>query len=103
MDQENLKTVRNDVGTLLSEAQDLFREATNTTAAKADELRNKGMALLEDAASQAQAMRSTVVASGKELAANTDEYVNRNPWRAVAISTAVGLIAGLAVARSCAR
>ncbi|MDB5777279.1 MAG: hypothetical protein JWP38_3412 [Herbaspirillum sp.] len=103
MEQENLKTVRNDVGTLLNEAQDLFREAATATALKADELRTRGMALLEDAATQAQAMRSTVVASGKELVANTDEYVNRNPWRAVAISTAVGLIAGLAVARSCGR
>jgi ElaB/YqjD/DUF883 family membrane-anchored ribosome-binding protein len=103
LNQANLKTVRNDVNTLLTEAQDLFREAAGATATKADELRAKGMALLEDAATQAKAVQSTVVATGRELASHTDDYVNQNPWRAVAISTTVGLIAGLAVARSCSK
>lgn len=100
MSQANLKTVRNDISTLLAEAQDLFREAASATAIKADELRAKGMALLDDAAAQAQAVQSTVIATGKELASNTDDYVNQNPWRAIGISTAVGLIVGLAIARS---
>lgn len=96
-----LKTARNDLNSLIAEAQDLFREAATATAAKADELRGKAMAILEDAAAQAQQVQSTVVATGKELVANTDDYVNQNPWRAVAISTAVGLVAGLAISRSC--
>ena len=53
MSQPNLKTVHNDVNTLLNEARDIFREAATATATKADELRAKGMALLEDAAAQA--------------------------------------------------
>lgn len=101
MNEAKIKTVRNDVNTLISEAQDLFKEAASTTASKADDLRAKAMSLLEDAAARAQAVQSSAIASGKELVANTDDYVNQNPWRAVAISTAVGLIAGLAVARSC--
>jgi ElaB/YqjD/DUF883 family membrane-anchored ribosome-binding protein len=103
MNEAKLKTVHNDVNTLIAEAQDLFREAATTTAAKADELRTKGMALLETAAGQAKALQSSAIATGKELVANTDDYVNQNPWRAVAISTVVGLVAGLAVARSCAK
>lgn len=101
MNEANIKTVRNDVNTLVAEAQDLFKEAATTTAAKADDLRSKAMSLLEDAASRAQAVQSSAINSGKELLANTDDYVNQNPWRAVAISMAVGLVAGLAVARSC--
>src|SRR5258706_3991661 len=96
MSQPNLKTVHNDVNTLLNEAQDIFREAATATATKADELRAKGMAMLEDAATQAQAVQSSVVATGRQLAVNTDDYVNQNPWRAIAISTVVGLVAGLA-------
>jgi ElaB/YqjD/DUF883 family membrane-anchored ribosome-binding protein len=103
MNEAKIKTVRNDVNTLITEAQDLFREAATTTAAKADELRTKGMTLLEDASARAQSLQSSAIASGKELVANTDDYVNQNPWRAVAISTAVGLVAGLAVARSCSK
>jgi ElaB/YqjD/DUF883 family membrane-anchored ribosome-binding protein len=103
MNEAKIKTVRNDVNTLIVEAQDLFREAANATAAKADDLRTKAMSLLEDAAARAQVVQSTAIASGKELVANTDDYVNKNPWRAVAISTAVGVVAGLAVARSCSK
>lgn len=103
MNEAKIKTVRNDVNTLIVEAQDLFREAADATAAKADDLRTKAMTLLEDAAARAQALQSTAIATGKELAATTDDYVNQNPWRAVAISTAVGLVAGLAVARSCSK
>jgi ElaB/YqjD/DUF883 family membrane-anchored ribosome-binding protein len=99
MSETTLKTVHNDIDTLLTEAQDLLREAATATAAKADELRNKAMTLLESATEKAQAVQSTAIASGKELMTNTDNYVNQNPWRAIAISTTVGLIAGLAVAR----
>jgi ElaB/YqjD/DUF883 family membrane-anchored ribosome-binding protein len=100
MDEKSLKTVHNDIDTLLTEAQDLLREATTATTAKADELRTRAMTLLDNATAKAQAVKSTAIASGKELITNTDDYVNQNPWRAIAISTAVGLIAGLAIARS---
>ena len=99
MSETTLKTVHNDINTLLTEAQDLLHEAATATAAKADELRTKAMTLLENATEKVQAVQSTAIASGKELITNTDDYVNQNPWRAIAISTAVGLIAGLAVAR----
>ncbi|MDP9109472.1 MAG: DUF883 domain-containing protein, partial [Pseudomonadota bacterium] len=49
-----LKTGRTDMKTLVQDAQDLFREATSATGMKADELRTKGMALLETAVSKAQ-------------------------------------------------
>ncbi|RXZ33203.1 DUF883 family protein [Oxalobacteraceae bacterium CAVE-383] len=103
MNEAKIKTVRNDVNTLIAEAQDLFKEAATATAAKADELRTKAMSLLEDAAARAQAVQSSAIAGGKELVANTDDYVNQNPWRAVAISSAIGLLAGLALARSCGK
>jgi ElaB/YqjD/DUF883 family membrane-anchored ribosome-binding protein len=103
MNQAKLKTAHNDVNTLISDAQGMLHEAASATAARADDLRAKAMTLLEDAATRAKAVQSTAIATGKELASNTDEYVTQNPWRAVAISSAVGLLAGLAVARSCAR
>jgi ElaB/YqjD/DUF883 family membrane-anchored ribosome-binding protein len=99
MSETKLKTVHNDIHTLITEAQDLLREAATATAAKADELRTKAMTLLESATDKAQAVQSTAIASSKELITNTDDYVNQNPWRAIAIATTVGLIAGLVVAR----
>ena len=44
-----LKTVRNDMKTLVKDAQELFHEAAAATGEKADELRAKGMNLLDAA------------------------------------------------------
>jgi ElaB/YqjD/DUF883 family membrane-anchored ribosome-binding protein len=95
----NLKTGRTDMKTLVQDAQDLFREATSATGMKADELRSKGMALLETAMTKAQDVQAAAVETGKEFATNADDYVHENPWRAVAVSATVGMLVGLLIAR----
>ncbi len=95
----NLKTGRTDMKTLVQDAQDLFREATSATGMKADELRSKGMALLETAMTKAQDVQAAAVETGKELATNADDYVHENPWRAVAVSATIGMLVGLLIAR----
>jgi ElaB/YqjD/DUF883 family membrane-anchored ribosome-binding protein len=82
----NIKTVRNDMRALMRDAQELFREAANATGGKADELRAKGMELLE-------------AATAKAVAHDTDQFVKDNPWKAVAISAGVGLLIGMLIAR----
>lgn len=95
----NVKTVRNDMETLLRDAQGLFREATSATGEKADELRKKGITLLDAAAAMAQEMQAGAIEAGKEMVATTDDFVKENPWRAVAISAGVGLLIGALIAR----
>ena len=99
METSNLKTGRTDMKTLVQDAQELFREATSTTGMKAEELRNKGMALLESAMSKAQDVQAAAVETGKEIATSADDYVHDNPWRAVAVSATVGVLVGLLIAR----
>lgn len=99
MYSSNVKTVRNDVKGLLREAQEMFREATTFTGVKADDLRAKGLSLLDSALASAQDAQAAVVESGKQALEVTDEFVQENPWRAVAISAAAGLLVGLLVAR----
>ena len=95
----NVKTVRNDMKTLLSDAQELFREATAATGDKADLLRQKGIAMLEAATSKAQEMQTAVVQTGKEMAETADDYVKENPWKAVGIAAGVGLLVGVLISR----
>jgi ElaB/YqjD/DUF883 family membrane-anchored ribosome-binding protein len=95
----NIKTVRNDMRTLMRDAQDLFLEAASTTGEKADELRAKGMQLLEAASAKAHELQATAVATGKEVAHETDVFVRENPWKAVAISAGIGLLVGMLIAR----
>lgn len=95
----NVKTVRNDMKTLLRDAQELFREATAATGEKAEELRQKGIGLLELASAKAQELQTAAIETGKEVAKTTDEYVHENPWKAVGIAAGVGFVIGVLIAR----
>jgi ElaB/YqjD/DUF883 family membrane-anchored ribosome-binding protein len=86
--------------TLVKDAQELFQEAAAATGEKADELRSKGMNLLDAALAKAHNAQAVALEKGKEVAATTDEYVKENPWRAVAISAGIGLLVGIVLGRS---
>ena len=95
----NIKTVRNDMKTLLKDAQELFREASEVTGEKAEELRAKGLVLLDTAMEKAQEAQAVALEKGKAAAQGADEFVHQNPWKAVAISAGVGMLIGMLVAR----
>lgn len=95
----NIKTVRNDMKTLMEDAQELFREAGTATGQKAEELRAKGMVLLESAMEKAHELQSVAMEKGKVAAKSTDEFVHQHPWQAVAVSAGVGLLVGMLIAR----
>lgn len=85
--------------TLVQDAQELFREAGLATGEKAEELRARGMVLLEAAMDKAHDLQTVAVERGKVAAKSTDEFVHQHPWPSVAISAGVGLLVGLLIAR----
>lgn len=95
----NVKTVRNDMGTLLRDAQELFREAAAATGEKAEELRHKGIGLLESATAKAQDLQAAAIETGKEVAETVDDFVHENPWKSVAIAAGAGLLIGVLISR----
>ncbi|OGB27205.1 MAG: hypothetical protein A3I66_11685 [Burkholderiales bacterium RIFCSPLOWO2_02_FULL_57_36] len=97
--ESNIKTVRNDMKALVEDAKELFREATSTSGIKAEELRAKGMDLLDNAMAKAQDLQAVAFEAGKDLADSADNYVQENPWKAIAVSAGVGLLIGLLIAR----
>ena len=99
MTSSSYKTVRNDLKSLVRDAQDLFREAASVTGDKAEELRGRGLEMLEDALTRAQELQAVAMETGKEIAETTDDFVRENPWKAVAISAGAGLLLGMLIAR----
>ena len=95
----HLRTGRTDMKTLVQDAQDLFREATSATGVKAEELRGRGMELLETEQVRAHDAQIAAVETGKEIATTADDYVHETPWPAVAVAATVGLLVGLLIAR----
>ncbi|WP_211453869.1 DUF883 family protein [Collimonas antrihumi] len=98
MHRSTLRT-RSDLRSMVEDAQQLFREAATSTGEKAEDLRNKGLELLDSAVSKAQDVQAAAIEAGKEIAATTDDYVQENPWRAIAISAGIGLLVGLVISR----
>ena len=97
--ESNINTVRSDLKTLVRDAQDLFAEATAASGSKAEELRAKGMKLLDSAIDSAHHLQQATVEKGKKIAHDTDTYVHEHPWRAIGISAAVGVLIGMLIAR----
>jgi ElaB/YqjD/DUF883 family membrane-anchored ribosome-binding protein len=95
----SIKTVRNDMRTLMNDAQELFREAAHATGDKAEELRSKGLKLLDTAMDRAQELQTAAVEKSKAVAHDTNEFVQENPWKAVGIAAGVGFVIGMLVAR----
>lgn len=88
-----------DVKALVKDAQSLLSAAASLTGNKADELRERGMDLLDQALGKAGKYQDQAVVKGKELARATDVYVKDNPWRTVAVAAGVGLLLGVILGR----
>ena len=99
MHRSSFRTTRGDIRTLVKDAQDMFHEAALTTGEKAEELRDKGLELLDAAVVKAQNVHTAAIETGKEIATTTDDYVRENPWSAVAVSATIGLLLGLIISR----
>ena len=95
----NIKTVRNDMKTLVRDAQELLREAKLSTGEKADELRSRGLRMLDAAMEKAQEVQNVALEKSKQAAQTTDEFVHQHPWQAVALSAGAGLLLGMLISR----
>jgi ElaB/YqjD/DUF883 family membrane-anchored ribosome-binding protein len=88
-----------DVKALVKDAQSLLTAAAALTGEKADEMRTRGMALLDVALGKGKEYQGQALVKGKELAHTADVYVKDNPWRTVAVAAGVGLLLGVIVGR----
>jgi ElaB/YqjD/DUF883 family membrane-anchored ribosome-binding protein len=88
-----------DVKTLVKDAQALLTAAAALTGEKAEELRSRGMQMLDVAMGKAGQVQGQAVVKGKELAHTADVYVKDNPWRTIAAAASVGLLVGVILGR----
>lgn len=94
-----LQNASADMKLLVKDAQALLTAAASLTGDKADELRMRGMELLDRAMGKASQYQGQAVVKSKELAQTADVYVKDNPWRTVAAAASVGLLVGIFLGR----
>ena len=95
----NMSSVQTDVKTLVKDAQTLLTAAAALTGEKAEEMRGRGMQMLDVALGKASQVQGQAIVKGKELAATADVYVKDNPWRTIAAAASVGLLVGVILGR----
>jgi ElaB/YqjD/DUF883 family membrane-anchored ribosome-binding protein len=88
-----------DVKALVRDAQALLGAAAALTGEKAEEMRTRGMELLDRALGKGREYQGQALVKGKELAHTADVYVKDNPWRTVVAAAGVGLLVGMLVSR----
>ncbi len=89
-----------DFRTLIGDAEELLRASANQAGEKFATARQRfEQSLVEGKNSLADAEK-ILVQKSKEAADIADDYVRDNPWSAVGIGIAVGLVFGLLIRRS---
>jgi ElaB/YqjD/DUF883 family membrane-anchored ribosome-binding protein len=88
-----------DFATVLAEAEEMLKRAGAETGDKARDLRSQVETKLLHAKLRLQELEGEAVDRAKAAARATDDYVHDNPWRAIGIAAAIGLVAGLLLNR----
>ena len=91
---------QSDMKALVRDAQSMLNAAAHMTGEKADELRNRGMEMLDRALGKASYMQDAAVEKSRELAHEADAYVHDNPWRTMAVAAGVGVLLGVLLSRN---
>lgn len=99
MNNPNLDLLRQDVRTLIKDAETLFHDASEIGGERATELGQKGVLVLKQALERLRTLEHTAVDQGKKIASGTNQYVHEKPWHAVGIAGGIGLLIGLLISR----
>ena len=88
-----------DLKIVIADAEDLLRATASQAGEKISAAREKVQDTLDRARAGLGDFEDVVMDTGRQAARATDDFVQANPWRAVGIAAAVGLVVGLLISR----
>jgi len=83
---------------LVADVEDLVKKVANVDDAEIAEIRSKVEHTLERAKTSARAGVAAVRGRAEDVSEATDEYVRENPWAAIGVAAAVGIVIGFIAA-----
>jgi ElaB/YqjD/DUF883 family membrane-anchored ribosome-binding protein len=93
------ETGRSEWHRLVADVEDLVKKVANVDDAEIAEIRSKVENTLAQAKTSASASIAAVRGRAGEATEATDVYVRENPWAAIGIAAAVGVIIGFVAGR----
>ena len=88
-----------DLKTVIQDAEALLRHSGHLTGEEFKVAKAKFERTLVKAKEDIIRLEEVAVEKAKVAAKATDEYVKENPWKAVGLGTAVGVVIGMLIAR----
>ena len=88
-----------DLKVVVADAEELLKATANQTGERIAAARAKAEDSLRAAKVRLTEAQAAVVKQVKVAAKTTDDYVHENPWQAVGIAAAVGLVLGALISR----
>ncbi len=88
-----------DMKAVIADADELLRATAGQAGEKVQAARAKAEESLRRARAKLEQAEEAVVARARAAAQATDDYVHANPWKAVGLAGAIGVIVGMLIAR----
>ncbi len=88
-----------DLKVVVADAEELLRATASQAGEKVSAARERIQASLATAKVKLSDAERTLLEKTKEAAKAADEYVQDNPWQAVGIAAAAGLVLGILISR----
>jgi ElaB/YqjD/DUF883 family membrane-anchored ribosome-binding protein len=88
-----------DLKVVVADAEELLRATASQAGEKVSVARERIQASLATAKVKLADAERVVLERTKDAAKATDEYVRDNPWQAVGVAAAVGLVLGVLISR----
>jgi ElaB/YqjD/DUF883 family membrane-anchored ribosome-binding protein len=99
MEQVTKAKLMEDLRTVFVDVEELLRATASQTGERITAARAKAEESVKVAKARLTEVQAAVAAQTKVAAKAADDYVRANPWQAVGISAAVGLIFGMLITR----
>ena len=88
-----------DLKVVVADAEELLRATASQAGEKVSAARERIQASLASAKVKLTEAERALLEKTKEAAKATDDYVHENPWHAVGIAAAAGLVLGILISR----
>ncbi len=88
-----------DMKVVVDDAEEILRASAGIAGEKMANLRERIGARLVDAKIRLAEAEDEIINKTRAAARATDEYVHDNPWQAVGVAAAIGVLVGLIVGR----
>jgi ElaB/YqjD/DUF883 family membrane-anchored ribosome-binding protein len=99
MEQVSTDKLLDDLKAVVNDAEELLKATAGQAGEKVSAARARAEASVRAARERMSEMQDDVLAQTKEMAEEADAYVRKNPWQAVGIAAAAGIVVGLMLRR----